>query len=244
MKKLMFAALAVASCSAMAAEGLTQTEVCDLTITKKALAYATKAYTIKIEGESWSNAMEKAEAKFAEITNEVVQACTYDIDYELPEFKDLWVTVTQGEKVKGSIKFTAPAVKSGVASTKVVTTKLNGLYLKNGDNKKTIIWDNVKNEWKLYDPMTIPAQFVDEVLTADGKASLSVIIDDDVNGHNLRGVATGTSDKNTKKIKSVAGNFADTGCKGYGTWKFAYNKKLTGKSDAEIYKAKKLEYAQ
>ena len=250
MKKLMFAALAVASCSAFAAKDV---QVNDLTLTKKALAYATKSYTIKITGNSWSNAMENAEKEFNGHVDAITNACTYDIDYELPEFKDLWATVTQGEKVKGSIKFTAPAVKSGVASTKVVTTKLNGLAITRGKETKTYLWDNTKNEYakdgfKFWGYEIPDAQFRKELGTADGKAQLGLEIAND--GHTLQAVATGTCDKNTKAIKSVAGNFADIGCMGYGTWKFALNTSVTKKAvddasgvntDEDILALKKVE---
>ena len=252
MKKLMFAALAVVSCSAFAAKDV---QVNDLTLTKKALAYATKSYTIKIVGTDWTNAEQNVAAEFAKITNNIVKACTYDIDYELPEITDAWAAIDKSGKVKGTIKFTAPAVDNkGFAKTKVVTTKLNGFAITRGKETKTYLWDNTKNEYakdgfKFWACEIPGAKFRKELGTADGKAQLGLEIAND-EGHTLQAVATGTYDKNAKAIKSVAGNFADIGCMGYGTWKFALNKSVTTKaiddasgvnSNEDILKLKKVE---
>ena len=256
MKKLMFAALAVASCSAFAATTNEVTSVSDLALAKKALAYATKSYSIKIEGTDWTNAMEKAEVEFNKIASNIVKACTYDIEYTMPTFKDAWATVDQKGAVKGSFKFTAPAEKNGVASTKVVTTKVNGLLIERTNAAGALyVWDNTKNEYSKeykywgYD-ISEGTKLSGRVATKDGKASLNLAIigGTDEHPHFLQGVGTGTCDKNTQEIKSVAGNFADVLCKGYGTWKLSYNKGLTTKSagldNEAILKLKKVELAK
>ena len=240
MKKLMFAALVVASCSAMA----DAVQVSDLTLTRKALAYATKTYTIKLAGNTWDEAEKNAEKEFNAIAAEIADACKYEIDYEMPEFKSIWVGGTG--KVKGSLKFTAPSVKNGVASTKVVTTKLNGLKIDRDSGTKTYLWDDTKNEFSAYKYWgnLVPATYAGSVATADGKASVNMAIAAP-GFSDLRGVATGTCDKNTKALKSVAGNFADTLSNGYGTWKLAYNKKVSEQSqaldDEQILALKKVE---
>ena len=246
----MFAALIVASCSAMA----DTVQVSDLTLTRKALAYATKTYTIQLTGNSWDEAEKNAEKEFNAIAADIAKACTYEIDYEMPEFKKIWVRGT-GDKVKGSIKFTAPSVKNGVASTKVVTTKINGLKIDRASTgPKTYLWDDTKNEYVVENKnykfwgVLVPAVYGGSVATADGKASVNMTIADEQGFSDLRGVATGTSDKNTKAFKSVAGNFADTLSNGYGTWKLAYNKKVSAQaatlSDEQILELKKVELAK
>ena len=257
MKKLMFAALAVASCSAFAAKDV---QVNDLTLAKKSLSFATKSYSIKITGTDWTNAEQNVTAKFAEITNNIVKACSaYDLDYEMPEITDAWAAIDKSGKVKGSIKFTAPAYKldrdgKAVASTKVVTTKFNGFVITRGKETKTYLWsDSTKNEeykkeYKYWGYEIPGAQFGKDVATADGKAQLAMTIVNDA--HNLQAVATGTCDKKTGALKSVAGNFADVACMGYGTWKLAANNSVTKKAvdeasgvnkDEDILALKKVE---
>ena len=249
MKKLMFAALAVASCSAFAAKNV---QVNDLTLTKKSLAYATKSYSIKFEAASWEAAEKQVKEQFEKDLKAITNACVYDIEIPYDTFDTAWKLVKKGDKVKGTFKYTAPAVDNkGVAKTKVVTKKLNGFVIdRAADGCKTYLWDGTKNEWGKIWGYEIPdAKFGKGVGTADGKAHLAMSIVNDE--HNLQAVATGTCDKKDPKVlKSVAGNFADCECMGYGTWKLAANKSVTKKaideasgvnSDEDILALKKVE---
>ena len=247
MKKLMFAALAVASCSAFAAKDV---QVNDLTLAKKSLSYATKSYSIKFEADSWEAAEAKVKAQFEKELLAITNACTYDIEMPYDQFDTAWKLVKKGDKVKGTFKYTAPAVDNkGVAKTKVVSKKLNGFVITRGKIAKTYLWDNTKNEYGKIWGYEIPAaEFGKGVATADGKAQLAMSIVNDE--HSLQAVATGTADKKTGAIKSVAGNFADCECMGYGTWKFALNNSVTKKAvddasgvntDEDILALKKVE---
>lgn len=252
MKKLMIVALAVASCTAMAAEEVVNNEVYDLSFTTKSLELATKTLSIKIQGATWSNAYEKASEAYWKESEKIIKACAgLGLSYELPCFDEVWNSTTNGgAKVKGTLKFTVPNVNTkGVAATKVVSKKINGVAIKDGEGKyKTYLWDNTKNEFYnardakaknyKYWAWELPFDYSGLIATDDGKASLNVKLAE------LRGVATGTCDKNTKVIKSVAGNIADTGSASYGTWKFSYNKRLTGKSTDVILTDKKVELAK
>lgn len=245
MKKLMFAALVVASCSAMADE-LVNSKVYDLTFAKKSLEFATKAQTIdlaKLGASNWDEAKELAEAQYKKIVEEIEGYCAKEcpeLKTAIPSFEEIWPGNGSGP-VKGKIKFMAPSVKNGVPATKVISTKINGVAIDKGaDGWTTYLFDNAKNEYKKF----WAAKYTDEFdyngfATKDGKATMNVTFEDE--GYTMGGVATGTADKNSGEFKSVAGNFADLASRGYGTWKFAYNKKLTGKTDGEILAAKKAE---
>ena len=243
MKKLMFAALVVASCSAMADE-LVNSKVYDLTFAKKSLEFATKAQTIdlaKLNASDWDDAKLKAEDQYNKIVEEIEGYCAKEcpeLKTAIPSFEEIWPGNGSGP-VKGKIKFMAPSVKNGVPATKVISTKINGVAIDKGaDGWTTYLFDSAKNEYKKFWAAEYPFDY-NGFATGDGKATLNVSFADD--GYTMDGVATGTADKNTREYKSVAGNFADLASRGYGTWKFAYNKKLTGKTDGEILAAKKAE---
>ena len=258
MKKLMFAALAVASCSAMAAKNV---QVNDLTISKKALAYATKSYSIKFEGATPSNALENAEAQFNELIwgkDGIVSNKVDGLDFDESQFAfDGYRAKIKDDATKGTLKVTLPALGKNGLSTKVVTTKINGLVIVRGNERpNTYLWDNTKNEYakdgfKFWGHL-IPSYFYNPIVTLDGKASLTMFLGDPYvkKDHGFSGVATGTCDKKTGVIKSVAGNFADAYCNGYGTWKYALNNSLTKKAqddasgvntDEDILALKKVE---
>ena len=258
MKKLMFAALALASCSVIAAINV---EVNDLTITRKSLEYATKTYTFsgsKFQSEEAVVAdvqkkLDALKASFDGAKKEGLEADELGYKPELLKIK------SSNKGISYTYKFVAPSLqnidsktgerkanKTPYAVTKVVTKKLNGFVIVRGDDVKTYLWDNVKNPWKQYDGYEMPFKFDDKIATDDGKASLNASLKD--GGYDFAGVATGTSDKSTKAIKSVSGNFADLDSKGYGTWKYAINKTVTKKAvngtytdDESILKSKKVE---
>ena len=236
----MFAALAVASCSAMAAINST---VADLQFAKKSLEYATKTVSFSYEGTNYESAVESAAAHLAGLVSTIESNKVNGLEFDPSMFSiESYKEQFKDDVFKGKLKVTLPALDKNGLKTKVVTTKLNGvMVITNPETPEaifqTVLWDNTKNVNKPYKYWGVPvdAAIVGGVKTADGKASLSIAIGD------LQGVATGTVDKNTKKIKSVAGNFADLVNAGYGTWKYANNKKLVGKTLNEVLTEKKVE---
>lgn len=248
MKKLMFTALAVASCSALAASAPEPAnKAYNVTVTTKVIQEVRAQMTKK---NIPTNELEQA---WADAEAAAPVDCNGENDfYPNAETRDflrmaglLGRYETTNKNGTVTIKWTQykPA-KNGtnvVASTKVITDKKNYVVFLNKDNKpigQMIEYGPAKgltNGCKYVAMWESNLQVRNMVITGDGKVMAALADGDNVATTILAGhgkaAKSNTADKSGPYdyAKSIAGNYADMFypyCK-YGTWKWSYDKKLS-----------------
>ena len=248
MKKLMFTALAVASCSAFAASAPEPAnKAYNVTVTTKVIQEVTAQMTKKnIPTNELEQAWADAEAA-APANCEGNRHFYPDAEFRslLREIGGLGQFETTNKNGTVSIKWIQykPA-KNGtnvVATTKVISEKHNYVVFLDKDNQPI---DQMLEYWphgslpegcKYLAMWESNLQVRNMVITGDGKVMAALADGDNVAGTILAGhgkaAKSNTADKSGPYdyAKSIAGNYADMFypyCK-YGTWKWSYDKKLS-----------------
>ena len=248
MKKLMFTALAVASCSAFAASAPEPAnKAYNVTVTTKVIQEVTAQMTKKniptneLE-QAWADAEAAAPANCEGERSFSPSAETRDF-LRMAGLLGRYETTNKNGTV--SIKWIQykPA-KNGtnvVAATKVISEKHNYVVFLDKDNKPI---DQMLEYWphgslpegcKYLAMWESNLQVRNMVITGDGKVMAALADGDNVAGTILAGhgkaAKSNTADKSGPYdyAKGIAGNYADMFypyCK-YGTWKWSYDKKLS-----------------
>lgn len=248
MKKLMFTALAVASCSAFAASvPEPANKAYNVTVTTKVIQEVTAQMTKKnIPTNELEQAWADAEAA-APLDCEDNRNFCPDAEFrsQLREMGALGQFETTNKNGTVSIKWIQykPA-KNGtnvVAATKVITEKRNYVVFLDKDNEpidQMIEYGPAKgltNGCKYVAMWESNLQVQNMVITGDGKVMAALADGENVAGTILAGhgkaAKSNTADKSGPYdyAKSIAGNYANMSypyCE-YGTWKWSYDKKLS-----------------
>ena len=248
MKKLMFTALAVASCSAFAASAPEPAnKAYNVTVTTKVIQEVTAQMTKKnIPTNELEQAWADAEAA-APLDCEDNRNFCPDAEFrsQLREMGALGQFETTNKNGTVSIKWIQykPA-KNGtnvVAATKVITEKRNYVVFLDKDNEpidQMIEYGPAKgltNGCKYVAMWESNLQVQNMVITGDGKVMAALADGENVAGTILAGhgkaAKSNTADKSGPYdyAKSIAGNYANMSypyCE-YGTWKWSYDKKLS-----------------
>lgn len=229
MKKLMFVAVAVASCAAFASA--------DLPVEDEAvfgLTFSQKTIEAKYgEGEVMSTVDPDVGFDYYATTKEEAEADAKAKADIIEEDDCIIKSISvkskriEGEKLWGyEIKY-AELDKDTIKSSKVVTTTLNGLCY----DGRVFVWDKADKETEGYNKGLVHAYEVTDEFDLQGQAVAKKAVAGFTWGENLNGAGTGTAAKDDDGdytlVKSVSGSIVgkieDDECDFnnlYGTWKF------------------------